>query len=321
MKQWHPLFARLLRPLVESHFDVQTDLPVGDVPRQADLVLVRRTRAGPLPFRGLWRDLTTWNVLEFKGPTVSPRLRDLDLLIELGLGVDRRLNEERARQRQQPLTPQEVSFWYLANRLGRRFLRDAGPRLGLLERHAEGVWRGTVLQRPVFLVSTVGLPVEEDALPLHVLGREPPEIKLSVARFVAEQPRLWRRYAEWLLAFNEEIRKEILAMARTSRKGPEFDLAWIFRDPQVRELLGEEKFKRLGESFIEAFGPEEILKAAGPEQVLKAVGGPEQVLKAVGGPEQVVRQLGVDGILAGLSPRDRQELKRRLAEEPEGRRK
>lgn len=35
MKQWHPLFAKLLRPLVESHFDVQTDLPVGDVPRQA----------------------------------------------------------------------------------------------------------------------------------------------------------------------------------------------------------------------------------------------------------------------------------------------
>jgi hypothetical protein len=31
-KQWHPTFAHLLRPLVESHYDVQTNVPVGDGP-------------------------------------------------------------------------------------------------------------------------------------------------------------------------------------------------------------------------------------------------------------------------------------------------
>ena len=45
-KQWHPVFARLLRPLVEGHYDVKTDVPVGDLPRQADVVLMRRTSAG-----------------------------------------------------------------------------------------------------------------------------------------------------------------------------------------------------------------------------------------------------------------------------------
>jgi hypothetical protein len=41
-QQWHPIFARLLRPLVESHYDIRTNVPVGDVPREADVLLLRR---------------------------------------------------------------------------------------------------------------------------------------------------------------------------------------------------------------------------------------------------------------------------------------
>jgi|GEM_PF-3008206 len=69
--QWHPLFANLLRPVVEDYYDVQTNMAVGDMPREADLVLLRRTHEGTLPFQGLWKHLTTWNILEFKGPTAS----------------------------------------------------------------------------------------------------------------------------------------------------------------------------------------------------------------------------------------------------------
>src|SRR5262245_12003705 len=98
-KQWHPVFAELLRPLVESHFEVSTNAPVGDAPRLADVLLLQRKRGGTLPFTGLWRDLTPWNVLEFKGPTVSPRDEDLEDLIEVGLGIHRRLNEERQTQK------------------------------------------------------------------------------------------------------------------------------------------------------------------------------------------------------------------------------
>ena len=51
--QWHPLFARLLRPHLEGYYELQTAVPVGDLPRQADIVLLRRTGTGALPFRGL----------------------------------------------------------------------------------------------------------------------------------------------------------------------------------------------------------------------------------------------------------------------------
>src|SRR6516164_2757100 len=120
--QWHPIFANLLRPLVEQYYEVRTNLPVGDLPRLADIVLLRRLLATP-PFTGLWRWLTLWNILEFKGPTASARVADLDNLVELALGIHRNLNEEQ-RRRRQPLVPRhDVSLWYVANHLGRRFRR------------------------------------------------------------------------------------------------------------------------------------------------------------------------------------------------------
>src|SRR3954467_6134164 len=69
MIQWHPLFAQLLRPLLEGYYAVETNVPVGDVPRAPDIVLVRRPSGEPPPFKGLWKDLTPWNVFEYKGPT------------------------------------------------------------------------------------------------------------------------------------------------------------------------------------------------------------------------------------------------------------
>src|SRR5438552_602884 len=136
--QWHPLFAKLLRPLVESHHQVDTNVPVGDAPRAPDLVLLRRSSSTPPPFQGLWQWLSEWNVLEFKGPSVSARVADLDLLAELGLGIHRRLNEERHKQREPPVGRAEVSFWYLANHLGRRYLNDARSLLGGLEELGTG---------------------------------------------------------------------------------------------------------------------------------------------------------------------------------------
>lgn len=166
MKQWHPVFAQLLRPAVEGYYEVQTSVPVGDAPREADFILLRRTSRGAPPFRGLWRHLTSWNILEFKGPTVSPRRGDIELLVELGLGIDRRLRAARADANQPLPLPDEVSFWYLANRLGRRFVREVETKLGSLEPLGAGLWCSRLLGRLVFWVSSIDVPVEEDSLPL-----------------------------------------------------------------------------------------------------------------------------------------------------------
>jgi hypothetical protein len=279
MKQWHPVFAELLRPALEAYYEVQTNVPVGDAPREADLVVLRRTTQAPLPFRGLWRHLTSWNVLEFKGPTVTPRLGDIDLLIELGLGIDRRLHEQRTQQRQRRLPPEDVSFWYLVNQLGRRFLREAERKLGALEALGPGVWRCILLGHLVFLVSSVDLPVEVDSLPLLIVGKEPPATEREVARLVVAQPELQERYGGWMLGLHPEAWKEVEAMARATGKRLLFDIR-----PAVEHLgLGH---------FIEQVGVDRVIEEIGDKELAKRV--------------------GIDRWLATLSPAKRRELKRRL---------
>ena len=216
--QWHPIFAQLLRPLVEAYYDVQTDVPVGDAPRWADLVLLRRMSVTVPPFTGLWRWLTPWNVLEFKGPTVSARLDDLDALLELGLGIHRRLNEERLRQGQPRVGRADVSFWYIANHLGRRFLRSAQDLLGPLESLAEGVWRVPYLQRGLVLVSGRAVAVDRDSLAVHALAVESAEHKRALAQVLRQNLDLWPSYGGWLASTYPVLAKEIAHMVRSRSK-------------------------------------------------------------------------------------------------------
>src|SRR5262245_61594575 len=132
MIQWHPIFAALLRPMLELYYEIRTNVPVGDLPRAAGIGLLRRLGAAAPPFGGRWRLWTPWNVVDFKGPTVSARVDDLDRLMELGLGIRRRLNELRTREQPARLRRDEVSFWYVANRLGKRWLKGAAQLLGRL---------------------------------------------------------------------------------------------------------------------------------------------------------------------------------------------
>ena len=71
---WHPIFAAVLRPMVEKYYAVETNMPVGDLPREADVVVLRRTGRRP-PFRGLWRNLTPWNRQRASMPWLSCSLR------------------------------------------------------------------------------------------------------------------------------------------------------------------------------------------------------------------------------------------------------
>lgn len=220
MKQWHPIFAQLLRPTVEEYYDLQSTVPVGDTPRLADFVLLRRLARTMPPFRGLWRHLTVWNILEFKGPSVSPRRGDIELLIELGLGIERRLQQKG----QLRPVPEAVSFWYLANHLGRRFLAEVERKLGPAEALGPGLWRYQLLGRLLFWVSGSDLPVEKENLPLRVVGRAPPAIERQVAELVVGDPHLQKLYGGWLMILHPRAWKEAETMARASGKSLRIDL-------------------------------------------------------------------------------------------------
>lgn len=262
MTQWHPLFAKLLRPMLEAHYDVQTGTPVGDVPRMADIVLVRRTSTGKLPYQGLWRWLTPWNVLEYKGPTVSARVDDLDDLLEVGWGIHRRLNEERVKRREARVERTEVSFWYLANHLGRRFLRDVEALVGPLEMLEAGLWRVRLVQRDLFLVSSRTVAVERDSVPLHVLARESDEARLAVARLVVEDRDLWDRYGPWLAFLNVHIHEEVIRMARVKKRRLPINLRLFLKEIGAAEALNQIGMKEA----VEAMGVDQFLAHLTPKQ-------------------------------------------------------
>ena len=243
--QWHPFFAHVLRPLLQEYYDVQTDVPVGDLPREADIVLVRRT--APAPFVGIWHHLTLWNILEFKGPTDTPALRDLDLLLEVGLGIDRRLNDEQRRQGQAIVERNEVSRWYLANHVGARFRAEAEQLLGGLAEHGPGLWRACAFGRPLWIVSRDALPVERESVPLHLVTLEPAEQSRALVAAMVRQPDLWHTYGVALLKLHGSALQEVLQM-----------------EPS---LLEHEPFTGDLRPLIAVMGLQRIIDQAGPEKV------------------------------------------------------
>jgi hypothetical protein len=254
-KQWHPAFTQLLSSYVESYYEGRTGVAVGDLPREADLILLRRDGTGPTPFIGLWRLLTTLNVLEFKGPTEAARPGHLPLLVELGLGIARRVGQERRRSRERPLREEEVAFWYLANRLGRRFQTAAQRRLPGWEAVAAGVWRGWAVGHPVYLVSTVDLPVDDDSLALHVLAREPLEQERQVGALVTETPERVEAYASWFAVLHPRVWREVKAMAQKRRPGFKIDLR-----PVIEELGIDTVIRYIGpREYLDHLGVEEFV--------------------------------------------------------------
>jgi hypothetical protein len=190
-----------------------------------------------------------------------------------------------------------VSLWYLANRLGRTFIQDAQKKLGLLEALGPGLWRCGLLGRMVLLVSSVDLPVEEDSLPLHIVGIEPLATQRQVAQLVLEQPALQQNYAGWMAALHPTAWKEVEAMARTAKK------RWLFDIRPAVEMLGLER-------VIEQVGLERVIEQVGLDCVVEQV-GLDRVIEQVG-EKEVIKQIGVERFLANLSTAQRQELKRRL---------
>jgi len=239
------------------------------LPRHADVVLLHKTAAGPTPFRGLWRRLTIWNVLEYKGPTVSPRLDELHDLLELGLGIHRRLNELQAKEQQPAVDYAEVSFWYLVQHLGRRFLADVPTYLPDIQQVTQGIWQARVFTHPVLLVSVRDVAVERDTLLFRLLGGVPEEERQTVTELLKAEPSLWSPYGTWMSLHEPAIWQEIERMAAEQNQSIELDftpLAEYLRQTGNRAGM-KALLKTLGvKEAVDALGEEDLWAELSPEQ-------------------------------------------------------
>jgi hypothetical protein len=273
-KQWHPAFAYLLNQLVRDYYEVQPEVPVSDLPRRGDLLVLSRQQESKPPFAGLWSHLTPWNVLELKGPTDAPEEDDLELLLHVGTGLAYRLNEERRQNRLASLAAGEMSFWYLTPVLGDTFWGQAQLRAAFtLEER--GLWRARVWGHPVWLVCYRDLAVEVDTVPLHLLGPEP--AARSVGEVLLGSTHLLQRYASWLYTFQPELWKEIRQMASQVDQGPTIQWDKLREYADLREVIPHIP----PDQVIECLGVEKAVATIGLERVLAVVGLPK-VIAAVG---------------------------------------
>jgi hypothetical protein len=138
------------------------------------------------------------------------------------------------------------------------------------------------------LVSSIHLPVEEDSLPLHLVGHEPLDTERQVARLVADSSELQQRYGGWVASLHPTAWKEVEAMAKATGIPLPIDLR----------------------PAIESLGLDRVLEQIGIDRVIEQI-GPDRVIERLGDKE-LIKRIGLDRFLAGLSPTDRRELKRRL---------
>ena len=303
-KQWHPLCrAPSLELLLGDHYEIQTEVPVSDLPRKGDLLLLRR-RSGQSPFHGLWEHLTEWNVQELKGPTDDAEGKDLELLVHVGTGLTYRLNEERQQRGEEPLANRQVSLWYLAcsETLGETFREQAQTRTPL-EYQTGGLWRGSAWGHPVWLLAYRDATVEVDTIPLHLLDREPAAPR-ALAELVVQQQEWLHRFATWLSALQPELWKEIRLMASTS--GDRITLDWKKKIAEFDDL----DLRAVGRRFSPVA---EIIQLAGIERAIQAI-GLDRIIASVGLPK-VIGEIGADKLLRellpGVSEEERQELLRK----------
>ncbi len=195
-KQWHPLFVHLMRLLVGEWYAIDPEVPVSDLPRRGDMLIVRREGTAEPPFRGLWSHLRELNVIEFKGPTDHPDVDDLELLMAVGAGLTAKITEERKEAGRPGLKAREVAFWYLAPSLGDTFLYNAKLR-GPVQYESAGLWLGTGYGHPLRFVAYRELPAEEDGLPLFLLDRQRP-VPAGLGAVILSRQELVRQFG-WLV--------------------------------------------------------------------------------------------------------------------------
>ncbi len=261
-------------------------------------------------------------------------MRDLDLLLEVGLGVDRRLNEQRRKQGESLLQRADVTWWYLANHLGQRFRAEVQEVLGAsLQQLGEGLWSCPALGRGLYLVSRDALPVERESVPLHLVTAEPLERVKALAREMVRQPGFWERYGSFLALLNPDNWEELQIMIRQMGTEPNLDLRWLVNQVGLKQVIDQVGLKQVIDQIglkevidqvglkqvIDQVGLKQVIDQVGPKQVIDQV-GPKQVIDLIGlkevlqtaEPGEIVALLGQDWFLSHLTPEQIQELKRRL---------
>jgi len=150
---WHPLLASFLRWQLGSHFKLEEELPVGQMPLKIDILLLRRLE-GDLPAQvqrvlaGLAEYLNDYTLLEFKSPSDTLRAGDFQTFLAYCLLY---------RAQTDPLLdPSKLHLVIIAPRLTKPYRDELNTMAVPAHEGPEGIWslRGGVLNHRTWLLET-----------------------------------------------------------------------------------------------------------------------------------------------------------------------
>jgi hypothetical protein len=242
---WHPFLAEMLRLSYADRIVIQEQLPLGDLPLEADWLLIRRDPQVALPFPLEFLGQRT--LVEFKSPDDTADQAALEQLEIYGMLYMRR---ERLRQRS------DLTLWLMASRFAANVSQPGRAELVGLRQVGPGVSRGTLDGFPTVLVDLQGVPFSPDTVPLHMVSRGPQERALT--EYLVDHHREYPTQFELLQRLHTESLLEVLSMRNLT---PE--QMGINPDALMR-LIGPDK-------ALDLIGPERVAQHFGTEELLRAL--------------------------------------------------
>jgi hypothetical protein len=243
----------MLRLSYADRLIVQEQVSLGDMPLQADLLLIRRDPAIRLPYP-----------LEFLGsPDDTADQAALEQLEIYGLLHVRR---ERLRQRR------DLTLWLMATNIAANVSQPGRTELAGLQEIGPGVRRGTLDGFPTFLIDLQAVPFSPETIPLHMVagGRQ----ERSLVEYLIEHHKQYPQQLDLLPSLHGFALMETLLMHNLTPEqiGIDFDaLSKILRPEHFLkhhnlEAILDEWAKRHGEEKVREWLERRSKMADGPDK-------------------------------------------------------
>jgi hypothetical protein len=156
---WHPFLVQMLRLRYSDRLIIRDKLPLGDLPLEADLLLVRRDPAVVLPYP--LQFLGRQTLVEYKSPDDTADQAALEQLEIYGMLHCRREGLPRRG---------ELTLWLMASQIAANVSQPGRTELVGLHAVGPGVSQGMLDGFPTYLIDLQGVPFTPDTIPLHMVA-------------------------------------------------------------------------------------------------------------------------------------------------------
>jgi hypothetical protein len=255
---WHPFLADLLRQRYGDRLVIHENVPLGDLPLEADLLLIRRDlqQALPYPFALLGER----TLVEFKSPDESADQAALQQLETYAM-----LYLQRA-----GLGPRQgVTLWLVASQFARDVSQRGAAELVQQFEAGPGVIGGSVDGFPTYLVDLQEVPFTPETLPLHVVARGSQE--QHMVEYVLDHHQEYPHELDLVQRLHPQMLLEVLHMRQLTPEQIGLDY------PALLKLIGDERALKL-------MGPKRALDLIGEEEVRQWLAQRGQSPSAAAGP-------------------------------------